>query len=88
MLFNQAGHISTLDGTSLKLEVDIKTPFPIPTISKWRGGCHSLPQIAPLILYAYLIRPSVKQGGIKYHFFGMTRLEIETYSPGPFGKHT
>ena len=33
----------------------------------------------------YFIMPSIKQGGIKYHFwvFGMTRPGIEPQSPGP-----
>ena len=34
-----------------------------------RGECYSFLEIAPLTLDPYLITLSVKQGGIKYHFF-------------------
>ena len=46
---------------------------------------YSLPWIAQLTLDTYLIRLSIKRGGIKYHFkvFGITRLGIEPRPPGP-----
>ena len=41
----------------------------IGTISRCRGGCNSFPWITLLTLDPYLIILSVKQGGIRYHFF-------------------
>ena len=62
---------------------DPKAPFSIVTTPRCRRGCYSFPWIAPL--YPYLIMLSVKQGGIKYHFWvlDMTRPGIEYWSPGP-----
>ena len=59
---------------------DPKDPFSIATPPRCRGECYFIAWIAPL--YPYLIMLSVKQGGIKYHFwvFGMTRPEIEPRS--------
>ena len=56
------------------------------TTLRCMGGCDSFPWIIPLILGLYRIMPSVKQGGIKYHFFfflvfGMTQPGIESQSP-------
>ncbi len=46
-----------------------KTPFSIATTLRCRGGQHySFLWIDPLIFALYLIIPSVKQGGIQYHF--------------------
>ena len=41
----------------------------IATTSRCSRGCYSFLWIAPLTLDTYLIMLSVKQGGIKYHFF-------------------
>ena len=65
------------------IEGEPKAPFSIATTPRCRGGRYFIPSVAPL--YPYLIMLSVKQGGIKYHFwvFGMTRLRIEPRSSGP-----
>ena len=57
----------------------------IATTPKSKEGCYSFPWSLHFTLDAYLIILSVKQGGIKYHFwvFGMTRPKIEPRSPGP-----
>ena len=46
-----------------------EAPFSIASILKCRRGRYSFPLIAPLTLGPHLIMLSVKQGGIKYHFF-------------------
>ena len=48
---------------------DLKAPFAMATIPRCKSGCYSFPWISPLILDLYLIMLSIKQGGIKYHFF-------------------
>ena len=48
---------------------DLKGPFSIATTPKCRGGCYSFLWTALLTLELYLIMLSVKQVGIKYHFF-------------------
>ena len=50
-----------------------------------RKGRYSFPWIAPFTLDLYLIMLSLKQGGIKYHFwvFCMTQPGTEPWSPGP-----
>ena len=53
------------------VEDDPKAPFSIATTSKCRGGRYSFSWIAPLTLDMYLILLSVKQGGIKYHFYSL-----------------
>ena len=61
--------------------------FPIATTQRCRGEHYSFPRITPFTLDPYLIMLSVKQGGIKYHFFevfGITRPGIEPWSPKPF----
>ena len=67
------------------VEGDPKAPFARATTLKCREGYYSIPWIAPVCLDPYLIMLSVKQGGIKYHFwvFGMTQHGIEPRSPGP-----
>ena len=57
----------------------LKVPFSIATTPRCRGGARFLSQDP------YLIMLSVKQGGIKYHFwvFGMIWPGIEPRSPGP-----
>ena len=64
---------------------DPKTPFLIATTPMCRGGTTPFSGFLHFTLDPYLIMLSVKQGGIKYHFwvFGMTRLRIEPRSPGP-----
>ena len=59
------------------VEVNTKAPFPIATTPRCRGGFYFFLWIAPLIML------SVKQGGVKYHFwvFGITRPMIEPQSP-------
>ena len=51
------------------VESDPKAPFSIATTPRCRGGRYSFSWIAPL--YPYLILLSVKQGGIKYHFWSL-----------------
>ena len=67
------------------VEGDPKAPFSIATTPRCRGGRYSFPPLLHFTLDPYLIMLSVKQGGIKYHFwvFGMTRPGIEPRSPGP-----
>ena len=48
---------------------DPKAPFSIATTPRCRGGRYSFPGLLHFTLDAYLIMLSVKQGGIKYHFF-------------------
>ena len=67
------------------VEGNPKAPFSIATTPRCRGGRYSFPGLLYFTLDPYLIMLSVKQGGIKYHFwvFGMTRPGIERRSPGP-----
>ena len=66
------------------VEGDLKAPFSIATALRCRRACYSFPWIAPRTLDPYHIIPSVKQGGIKYHWvFGMTRPGIESWSSRP-----
>ena len=67
------------------VEGNPKAPFSIATTPMCRGGRYSFPGLLYFTLDPYLIMLSVKQGGIKYHFwvFGMTRPGIEPRSPGP-----
>ena len=51
------------------VESDLKAPFLIAMTTWCRGGRYSFPWIAPFTFEPYLIMLSVKQGGIKYHFF-------------------
>ena len=51
------------------VEGDPKAPFSIATTLRFRGGCYSFPGLLHFTLDPYLIMLSVKQGGIKYHFF-------------------
>ena len=50
---------------------DLKVSFSISTTPRHKGGCYSLPWIASLTFVQYLIKLSVKQGGIKYHFLSL-----------------
>ena len=68
------------------VEGDLKAPYSIATTLRSREGHYFFPQTAPLTLDPYLIMLSVKQGGIKYHFFlvfGMTQPGIELWSLRP-----
>ena len=67
------------------VEGDPKAPFSVATTVRCWKGHYSSPWIAPFTFDPYLIVLSVKQGGIKYHFwvFGMTRLGIEPRSHWP-----
>ena len=67
------------------VEGDLKALFSIATTPRCRGGRYSIPWIASLYTDPRLIMLSVKQGGIKYHFwvFGMTRPGTEPWSPEP-----
>ena len=60
-------------------------PSSIGTTPRCWGGRFSFPWIACFALDPYLLLPSVKQGGIKYHLkiFGMTRPGIEPRPTGP-----
>ena len=52
------------------IEIDPKTPFSIASTTRCRGGRYFIPWIAPLYpWFVPFIMVSVKQGGIKYHFF-------------------
>ena len=51
------------------VEGNLKALFSIATTLRCKGRCYSIPWIAPLTLDPYLIMLSVKQGGIKNHFF-------------------
>ena len=51
------------------IEGDSKAPFSIATRPWYKGGRYFFLWIGPLTLYTYLIMLSVKQWGIKYHFF-------------------
>ena len=64
---------------------DPKTPFSITTTPRCKGGHYLFSWIVPLTPDPYLIMLSVKQGGIKYHFwvFDRTRPGIERQSNGP-----
>ena len=65
------------------IEGDSKAPFSIATTL--REGATPFPGLLHFTLDQYLIMLSVKQVGIKYHFwvFGMTRPGIEPCSTGP-----
>ena len=54
---------------SVKLATDLKAPFSIATTSRCKGEHYSFPWITPLTFDSYLIRLSIKQGGIKSHFW-------------------
>ena len=66
------------------VEGDPKVPFSIATTPRCREGRYPNPVLLHFTLDPYLMF-SVKQGGIKYHFwvFGMTRSGIVLRSPGP-----
>ena len=51
------------------VEGDPKAPFSIATTPWCMGGRYSFPRLLHFTLDPYLIMLSVKQGGIKYHFF-------------------
>ena len=67
------------------IEDDPKAHFSIATTPKSRDERNLFSWIAPLTPDLYLIMWNVKQGDTKYHFlfFGITRPEIEPWSPGP-----
>ena len=60
--------VSKVKWTTL-IESDPKAPFSIATTMKCRGGHYSFPGLLHFTFDPYLIILSVKQGGIKYHFF-------------------
>ena len=66
-------------------EGDPKAPFSIATTPRYRGEHYSFPGLLHFTLDAHFIMLSVKQGGIKYHFwvFCMIRPRTEPRSPGP-----
>ena len=53
------------------VEGDPKAPFSIATTSRYKGGRYTFLWIAPLTFDSYPIMPSIKQGGIKYHFLSL-----------------
>ena len=53
------------------VEGDPKDPFSIATTLRCREGCYPFPWLLHFTLGPYLIRISVKQGGIKYHFLSL-----------------
>ena len=54
------------------LEGDRKDTFSIAALPRCRGGCYSVPWIAPLTLDSYIVMLSVKQVGIKYYFLSLS----------------
>ena len=48
-----------------------KAPFSIATIPRCREGATPFPGLVHFTLDPYLIMPSVKQGGIKYHILSL-----------------
>ena len=67
------------------VEGDSKAPFSEATTPRHRRGYISFPGLLHFTLDPILILLSVKQGGIKYHFWviGMTRPGIEPRSSRP-----
>ena len=51
------------------VESNPKGPFPLATTLRCRGGRYSFPGLLHFTLDTYLIMLSVKQGGIKYHYW-------------------
>ena len=51
------------------IEGDPKAPFSIAATPRYRGGAALFPGLLHFTLDLYLIILSVKQGGIKNHFF-------------------
>ena len=70
------------------VEGDPKAPFSIATISRCREGAIPFPGLPHFTSDPYLIRLSVKQGSIKYHFLSLwyDSTWIEPKSPGPLAK--
>ena len=70
----------------VKMATPVKSDPLAPFSLRWRGGTTPFPGLFHFILDPYLIMLSVKQGGIKNHFFwvfGMTQPGIEPHSPRP-----
>ena len=63
------------------VEGDPKAPFSIATIPRCKEGRYSIPWIAPLYPWSYLIVLSAKQGGIKYHFLSLKYNSTEDWTP-------
>ena len=83
LLHSFFSNVFTLVQWATLVKGDLKASFSIATTLRCRGGHYSIPLIIPL--YTNLIKFSVKQGCIKYHFlvFGMTRPGFEPWFPGP-----
>ena len=66
------------------VEDDLKDPFSLNTTSKCQEERYSFPGLRHFTLDPNLIMLSIKQFGIKYHFwvFGITGPVFETQSPG------
>ena len=58
---------------AILIEGDPKAPFSIAITPSGRGGRDSIRWISPL---SHLIVLSGKQGGIKYHFLSLVRLDL------------
>ena len=56
---------------AMLVEGDLKAPFSIATTPRCRKGTTPFPGLLHFTLDPYLIRLSVKQGGIKYHFLSL-----------------
>ena len=67
------------------IEGDLKVPFSKATTPSCRGGRFFFLWIVLFTLDPYFTMMTIKQGGVKYHFwvFGMTWLGIEPQSSGP-----
>ena len=65
------------------VEGDLKPPFSVATIQRYKGGWSSITWIAPLYPWPYLIAPSKAASSTIFLVFGMTRPGIELCSPGP-----
>ena len=72
---------------------DLMAPFPIPTTPRCRGGHYGttpFPGLLHFTLNTYLIIPSIKQGGIKYHFLSLWYDSTWDWTPVSctIGKHS
>ena len=64
-----SGYKKSKERLATVVEGDQKAPFSIATTPKFRGkGATPFPGLLHFTLDTHLILPSVKQGGIKYHF--------------------
>ena len=60
---------------------DPKAPFSTVTTPRCKGGCYSIPWVAPLYLDPNLIMLSIKQGSIKYYFLSLLYDTTRDWTP-------